>query len=175
LPPAAGFLIPLAAVAATLLLTLAARRTGVAEPGAASLETRRMVLIPILLAAAGLLLAWLTRAPGFDSAWAAPVGITLGFAVFRLAPPRTRPGVTPGDLLGPVERLVSWVLRRLRILCRRHLARGRDRTAAWLLGCWDGKAWSRRIQRLDLVLRAWPATSLFMLLVAMSAAFLLAR
>jgi hypothetical protein len=44
-----------------------------------------------------------------------------------------------------------------------------------VLGIWDGQAWSQRIQRLDLRLRAWPATSLMMLLVALGAALLLAH
>ncbi|NGX15131.1 proton-conducting transporter membrane subunit [Wenzhouxiangella sp. XN24] len=175
LPPAVALLLPFATVAATLLLTVAARRTAVAKRAAESLEAARVALIPLVLGVAGLLLAWLAEPPGFASAWAAPVGITLGLVAFRLMPVRTRPAVPPGDLLGPVERLVSYLLRRTRILCRRNLARRRDRTAAWLRSCWDGRAWSRRVQRLDLVLRAWPATSLMMLLVAMSAAFLLAK
>ncbi len=175
LPPAAALLLPFAAVAATLLLTLAARRTAVATPEAESPDWSRVAMIPLVLAAAGLLLAWLGDPPGFASTWAAPVGITFGLVAFRLLPGRTRPEVAPGDLLGPVQRLVSLMLRRTRILCRRDLARLRDRTSAWLRGCWDGQAWSRRIQRLDVVLRAWPATSLLMLLVAMSAAFLLAK
>lgn len=175
LPPAIGLLLPLVALVATVLLTLAARRTPVAGRNAAALEAGGITLILVVLAAAGLLLAWLARAPGFASAWVAPIGISLGLAAFRLAPQRTRPGVTPGDLLGPVERLATFLLRWLRVVCRRRLARHRDRAMVVLEGWWDGEAWSRRIQRLDLVLRAWPATSLLMLLVAISAAVLLAK
>jgi len=61
----------------------------------------------------------------------------------------------------------------MHIVCMRYLPRLRDRIESGLLGLWDGNAWSRRIQWLDLRLRVWPATSLMMLLVALGAALLM--
>lgn len=175
LPAWAGLLVPAVAVTASLLLTLAARRMEVVARGDASIETTRLAFVPILLGCAGLGLAWLASWPGFASAWTAPVGITLGLVVFRLLPAGTVWRIPPGDLLGPVERLVRVPLEALAVLFLRHLPRARDRMEAVLLGLWDGAAWSRRIQRLDLRLRAWPATSLLMLLVACGAALLLVK
>jgi hypothetical protein len=61
----------------------------------------------------------------------------------------------------------------IHVACMRYLPRVRDRLEARLLGLWNGEAWSRRTHWLDLKLRAWPATGLMMLLVALGAAFLL--
>jgi hypothetical protein len=175
LPAWAGILAPLTAVAATLLLTVAARRTTAVARDDASSESIHLVFTPIMLACMGLGFAWAASLPRFDSAWAAPLAITLGLAVFRLSPERSAPAIAPGDLLGPVERMAAFVFRRLRVLFLRGLPRMRDRVEASVLGLWDGEAWSQRIQRLDLRLRAWPATGVMMLLVALWAAFLLAR
>jgi len=172
LPVWAGALAPAAAVAASLLVTLAARRTPAAARHDTSIETTRLAFAPILLGCTGLGLAWLARWPGFASAWTAPVGITLGLVIFRLVPAGTVARIPPGDLLGPVERLVAAPLGWLGALCLRRLPRARDQAAATLLGLWDGAAWSRRIQRLDLRLRAWSATSLLLLAVAIAAALL---
>jgi hypothetical protein len=62
-----------------------------------------------------------------------------------------------------------------RKLAMQDLAWWRDAGQAFLLGLWDGPAWSRRMQALDIRLRSWPATSLMMLAVALATAFLLAR
>jgi hypothetical protein len=175
LPVWAGLLAPLAAVAATLLLTVTARRTTAVTRDDPSVEPTHLVFTPIVLACLGLGLAWAARLPRFDSAWAAPLAITLGLAIFRSLPERAAPSIPPGDLLGPVERMAAFVFRRLRVIFRRRLPRVRDRAEAGVLGLWDGAAWSQRIQRLDLRLRAWPATGVMMLLVALWAAFLLAR
>jgi hypothetical protein len=175
LPAWGRLLAPLAAVAATLLLTLTARRTTAVLRDDSSVESTHLVFTPILLAGVGLGLAWAARLPRFDSAWAAPLAITLGLVIFRLLPERAAPAIAPGDLLGPAERMAALVFRRLRVLFRRRLPRVRDRVETGVLGLWDGPAWSRRIQRLDLRLRAWPATGVMMLLVALWAVFLLAR
>ena len=95
--------------------------------------------------------------------------------IFRLVPAGTAPRIPAGDLLGPVERMVGALLGWLGTLFLQHLPRARNRAEAVLLSLWDGAAWSRRIQRLDLRLRAWPTTSLLMLLVACSAALLLVK
>jgi hypothetical protein len=175
LPAWAALCVPLAAVAATLLLTVTARRTRAVARDDDSVEATQLAFTPIVLAGIGLGLAWLARLPEFSYTWVAPVGITLGLVVFRALPERVRPGIPPGDLLAPAERLVGFLLRWLRVLAVRYLPRLRDRIAAEMLGLWDGDAWSRRVQRLDLRLRAWPATGVMLLLVALGAAVLLAR
>lgn len=175
LPMWAGLLAPAAALTATLLLTLAARRTAPVARDDASIETTRLAFMLILLAGIGLGLAWRARWPGFASAWSAPVGITLGLLIYRLLPAGTAPRIPPGDLLVPVERLVATPLGWLGALCLHHLPRARDRATAALLGQWDGAAWSRRIQQLDVRLRAWPVTSLMVLVVALAAALLLGK
>jgi|GEM_PF-4729012 len=174
-PAWAGFLAPLAAVAATLLLTVTARRTMPAARSDESVEATHLAYTPIILAASGLVLAWGARPPELAYTWVAPVGITLGLIVFRMVPRRAQPHIQPGDLLGPVERVVGFLCRWLRVLSLRYLPRVRDRLGAWALGLWDGDAWSRRVHRVDLRLRAWPATGVLMLLVALGAAFLLAQ
>jgi hypothetical protein len=175
LPAWAGFLAPLAAVAATLLLTVTARRTPPAARDDEAVEATHLAYTPIFLAAAGLVLAWVARLPEIAYTWVAPVGITLGLIVFRMLPRRAQPRIPPGDLLGPAERVIGFLFRWLRVLALRWLPRVRDRLGAWVLGLWDGDAWSRRIHHMDLRLRAWPATGVMMLLVALGAAVLLAR
>jgi hypothetical protein len=174
LPPGVALLTPWFAVAATLLLTLAVRRTPMAAAGGAGSAGNHLALVPPFIASIGLGFAWWVRLPDFDSTWVAPVAVTLGLLVHRALPLRARPHIAPGDLLGPVERGLGYLLRRLRDICECRLPRLRDRLVADVLGMWDGQAWSQRIQQLDLRLRAWPATSLMMLLVALGAALLLA-
>lgn len=164
-----------AAVAASLLLTLTARRTAAAAPDDASVETTRLAFAPVLLGGIGLGSAWLLHWPGVSAAWTAPVGITLGLVAFRLVAAQAPWRIPPGDLLGAVEGVAAAVRRLAVAVCRRGLPRARDRVAAWLLALWDGDAWSRRIERLDVCLRAWPATSLLMLLFAFAAAVLLVQ
>ncbi len=173
LPRWGAWLAPLFVIAATGLLTVAARRTP-PFPGADGVAPTRLALAPLLLASAGLGFAWWASPPVFDAVWMAPVGITLGLILFRFMPQREQPRIPPGDLLVPLERAIGSLLRLLGVICTRHLPRLRDRLADRLLRMWDGGAWSRRIQQLDLRLRAWPATSLMMLLVAVAAALLLA-
>ena len=175
LPPLAALLAPLAAVGAALLLTVAARRTPAVTVDDGSVEPTRLAFTPVTLAAVGLGFAWATSAPGFASLWTTPVGITLGLLAYRWLPTRSRPAVAPGDLLVPVERFVSWALRVTRVLTLRYLPRLRDRIESELLGLWDGQAWSRRLHQLDIRLRAWPATSIMMLVVALGAAWLMLR
>jgi hypothetical protein len=175
LPLLPAFFAPLVAVAATLVLTVAARRTPAVTVDDGSVEPTRLAYTPVTLAAVGLGFAWTTSSPGFASLWPAPVGITLGLLAYRCLPARTRPAVAPGDLLGPVERFVSLLLRVVRVLSLRYLPRLRDRVEAVLLGLWNGEAWSRRMHKLDIRLRSWPATSLMMLVVALGAAYLMAR
>jgi hypothetical protein len=174
-PPWNGALAPLAAVLASLLLTLAIRRTPPAPRNDVSIETTWLAFTPVILAAIGLMVAWRVQLPQLAAAWIAPVGVTLGLLLHRLLPARAGPAIPPGDLLGPVERFVAVPLRWLRVICLRYLPRLRDRLEISARRLWDGKAWSRRVHRLDLHLRAWPATSVMMLLFALGAAFLLAR
>jgi hypothetical protein len=173
LPMWIGLLAPLAAVAATLLLTVTVMRTAALARDDTSLEGTRLAFAPIFIACAGLGFAWSAKRPEFASIWVAPVGVTFGLVAFWIMPKSARPYIPPGDLLAPVERLIGQLLRMLRVLCMRDLPRLRDRIEAGLLGLWDGEAWSRRIQWLDFRLRAWPATGLMMLLVALGVAFLL--
>lgn len=175
LPALLLLLAPLAAVGATLLLTLAARRTPAVAPGDDAIEPTRLAFAPIAFGAIGLGLAWLARLPGFAALWAAPLGITLGLVLYRAVPLRSRPAVRPGDVAFAVERAAAWALRGMAAFCRGPLPALRDRCWETLLGWWDGKRWSRRMQRLDVQLRAWPVTSLLMLVVALGAAFLLVQ
>jgi hypothetical protein len=175
LPAWAGLPAGLAALAATTVLTLAARRIRPLDAGDAAAEPSRLVLLPVLLAAIGLGLAWWARVPGFASLWVAPVGITLGLFLARRPRAPGPVALSPGDLLGPVERAVAWTLRLLRVLCLRWLPRWRDRAEAAVLRLWDGEAWSRRMHALDLMLRGWVTTSVLMLVVALGAAYLLVQ
>ena len=171
LPPLVDLLPALAAVLASLLMTLAVRRA--ATPDAAGQEPTRLAFLPLLLGAAGLGLAWHAEFPGFAAAWPAPVGITLGLLLHRFLP--APPAVRPGDLALGAAAALRALAARLAALCTGQLAALRDAGAARLLGLWDGQAWSERMQRLDIRMRSWPATSVMMLLVALGAAWLLAR
>jgi hypothetical protein len=175
LPLGAALFAPLPALCAVFLLTLAARRTAGIAGDDAETEPTRLTFVLVLISTLGLGLAWTADPPRFASTWVAPVGITLGLLTFRFLPAHTRPRIPPGDLLGVVERAVAQALRWLAAFCSRRLPRIQQRGAAWLLGLWNGAAWSRRIKYLDLRLRAWPSTSLMMILVALGAAFLLAK
>jgi hypothetical protein len=174
LPAWGAITAPLAALAATLLLTLAGRRSVAMAVDHAPMAMTRLVFLPVLFACAGMGYAWAARPPEFASTWIAPVGVTLGLLVFRFMP-RQRAHIPPGDLLVPVERATIFLLRWLRMLCVRYLPRLRDATQASLWRLWDGQAWSQRMRRLDLSLRAWPATGVMMLAIALGAAVLLAR
>lgn len=173
LPAGLALLPGLAAVFATLMLTLAVRRVVVAT--AAPETSTGLVFTPAALACAGVGMAWWISLPGFAALWIAPVGITLGLLAHRLTRERLAPLIAAGDVFEPVEGLAGRLVHGLGALCQQQVARLRDRGQAVLLGLWDGPAWSRRMQRLDLRLRSWPATSLMMLAVALGAAYLLAR
>jgi len=173
LPSLAVLLPPLVAIAATSLLTLAVLRTPSLAESDDSAQTTELAVMVVVLAGAGLVLAWLQEPPGFASAWPAPVAISLGLLLFRFRPVRRR--VQPGDLLLPAERGLGLALRHARVFCRRKLARTRTHMELGMLALWDGEAWSARMQWLDLRLRAWPVTSVLMLLVAIATAFLMAR
>ncbi|MGD9387292.1 MAG: proton-conducting transporter membrane subunit [Gammaproteobacteria bacterium] len=172
LPPAVAVLPGAAALLATLVLTLAVRR--IAAEGISPDRPHGLVFTPALLAIAGLGAAWWLELPGFASAWPAPLGITLGLLAHRLLD-RSPVARAAGDLLDPVESLSGRLVTAAGRLCVDGLGGLRDRCQAALLGLWDGPAWSRRMQRLDIRLRSWPATSLMMLTVALVAAYLLAR
>lgn len=173
LPALAFPLPPLAAVAATSLLTLAARRTPPLPRDESSVQATDLAFMGVLLAGAGLGAAWLQAPPGFASAWPAPVGISLGLLLFRFVPLRRR--LEPGDLLLPAERGLGLALRHARVLCRRNLASARTRMERRMLALWDGEAWSARMHWLDLRLRTWPVTSVLVVLIAIAMAFLMAQ
>jgi len=173
LPAAAALLPSLAALMASVTLTVAVRRTAPWEASAG--EPTRLALVPLAMAAIGLGLVWLASPPGFAAVWTAPVGITLGLWWCRFAPARASGAVPPGDLMLRVQRATAAVARAGSDLCVGPLARARDAGLAFLLGLWDGAAWSRRVQALDIRLRSWPATSLMVLAVALATAFLLAQ
>ena len=175
LPLGVAALLPLTAIAATFLLTLTVRRTPAVARDEASIEEIRLAFAPLILAGIGLGFAWAARPPLFPSSWILPIGVTLALVIFRLGPARTQPAIPPGDLLVLVERTVGYVLRWLQVLCFRYLPRIVRRIETRVLSLWDGDAWSRRVHRLDIRLRTWPATSLMMILFALSAAFLLAK
>ena len=173
LPAGIGLLPSLAAVLASVVVTVAVRRTGAWEGAAA--EAIRLAFFPLALALIGLGFAWWSAPPGFAAVWTAPVGITLGLLWHRFAPEQARGAVAAGDLLLPLQRATASAARIGRSLSLERLARLRDAGQAFLLGLWDGAAWSRRMQALDIRLRSWPATSLMMLAVALATAFLLGR
>jgi hypothetical protein len=175
LPGPARWLTLPVALCASLLLTVTARRTLAPQKGAPPIEPVRVAYTPLLLACVGLLMAWDLHPPKFASAWVAPVGISLGLTAFRFLTARATPPIPPGDLLVAVERLVAVTGRWLHRMCTGRLPVIRDRLGQRVLRLWDGAAWSRRLREVDLRLRAWPATSLMMLLFALGAAFLLAR
>jgi hypothetical protein len=175
LPGRLGLLAPLAAVAATLLLTVAARRM---QPAAVDDDTPDIAWLafgPIALAFIGLAAAWAGRGPEFASAWIAPVAISIGLTCYQFMPARTEARIPPGDLLGPVERWIGFLIRATGVICRRRLPRVLARAERALLRLWDGERWSQRVHRLDLMLRDWSATGVMMLLFALGATLLLAR
>jgi hypothetical protein len=175
LPLGARLLAPLAALAATLLLTVTARRTSALAPGDGTVEPTQLAFAPVLLAWVGLALAWAAKPPGLSSTWVAPVAIAAGLIFVWALPRRAQPRVPPGDLLGPVERLLSYLSSWFRGAFSHRLPGARDRLQARTLALWDPDAWSRRIEGLDLRLRAWPATGVMMVLVALGAAILLTK
>ena len=172
LPPGLALLPGLVALFATLALTLAVRRVA-AEP-ATPAHSIALVFTPLALALAGLGVGWWWSPPGFASVWTTPIAITLGLLAHRWLD-RRRAAPVAGDVLDPIESLTSRLVRVVGAACNEQLARLRDRSQARLLGLWNGPAWSRRMHRLDLSLRAWPATSLMMLAVALGAAYFLGR
>lgn len=171
LPAGAGLLGLLVAVAATLLLTLAARRSKPLSSADHATEAGYLAFAPVIFSAVGTGAAWGASWPGLGAAAAAPVGITAGLVAYRLLPASAR--MEPGDLLLAVERASASALRGGRVLCVNGLGGARDRLEARLLAMWDGRRWSERVRWLDLRLRAWPATCLFMLTLALFAALLL--
>jgi hypothetical protein len=175
LPKWLGLLASLVALMATLLLTLAACRLRLAEPDPAPTETTELAWLPVLLACVGLTFAWSVRAPEFASVWPAPVGISLGLTLFRFMPARRKPRIAPGDLLGPAERALGFLIGRLGAACAGPLPRLVGGTKAAIVQAWNGERWSQRIHRLDLALRNWSATGLLLLLFAIGATFLLSR
>jgi hypothetical protein len=166
-------LVFVAAIAATVLFTVAGRRSVASAARREPIEVSHLAFLPVALAAIGLGFAWAGRPPGFGSLWIAPIGVTLGLILFRLLPGHGL--LPPGDLLVPVERTTARALRWLRLLCVRHLPRLRDVTQARVWRLWDGRAWSDRLRRIDVRLRAWPVTGLMMLALALGMAVLLAR
>jgi NADH:ubiquinone oxidoreductase subunit 2 (subunit N) len=175
LPQWMALLASLAAIMATLLMTLAACRIRVSLPVDAPPETTDLALLPVTLGFIGLAFAWSARPPEFASAWMAPVGISLALTVYRFLPVRPKPLIMPGDLLGPAERAIRYALRLAAVACTRQLPRLVARAQAGLLRLWNGERWSERIQRLDIGLRNWAATGLMMLLFGVGATFLLTR
>jgi hypothetical protein len=173
LPAGVALLPSLAALMASVTFTLAVRRTAPWEASAG--EPTRLALVPLATAALGLGLAWMASPPGFAAAWTAPVGITLGLLWCRFAPVGASGALPPGDLMLRVQRAGAAAARAGNDLCVGMLARARDAGLAFLLGLWDGGAWSRRVQALDIRLRSWPATSLMVLALALAMAFLLAQ
>jgi hypothetical protein len=105
----------------------------------------------------------------------APAGIGLGFVLYRLLAGDRSALLPPGDLLAPIERIVNWLLRLGRVVCMRRLPILRDRCEAILAGMWRGEFWSRQVESIDTRLRIWTATSILMLVVAVTAAFLLVQ
>jgi len=159
------------AVAATLLLTVAARRSRFLAPADRAAEAAYLAFAPVIFSLVGTGVAWTASWPGLSAAAAAPLGITAGLVAYRLLPASAR--MEPGDLLLAVERASAGALHGGRVLCVNGLGAARDRLEAGLLALWDGQRWSARVRWLDLRLRAWPATCLFMLTVALAAALLL--
>jgi len=174
LSSAGGFLASLVAVLATLLLTLAVRRTPEHRREGDSAEAAIHALALAALAAFGLGFAWATDGIAFASLWPAPVGISLGLVLFRMLPERETPRIPPGDILGPAAAAGSRAIGLLARFCTSHLPRYRDRAQRTLIGLWHGEHWADRIARLESRLGAWSATSLLMLLIAIAGSLLLA-
>lgn len=171
LSPGLGLLGLLVAVAASLLLTVAVRRSSPLPREESAVEAAYLAFAPLIFSGVGLAMAWSAVGPGFGAAAVAPVGITAGLAAYRLS--SAAPRMAPGDLLSAAERSSAWMLHGGRVLCTGYLATARDRLEAGLLAMWDGRRWSQRLHWLDLRLRSWSATCMFMLTVALLAALLL--
>lgn len=161
-------------VVATVLLTISAQRTTGAGQDAYTRHAGILALALIGLAIAGLIAAWSVTPPDRALAWLTPVGITLGLLLHRVSSGAARPRIAPGDLLGPVENAGHRLLRRLHDWGEPGLSHVRDDALQRLIAVWNGKAWARRTQKLELRLRAWPTTSVLVLLLALVMAFLLA-
>jgi NADH:ubiquinone oxidoreductase subunit 2 (subunit N) len=169
-----AFLASLIAVLATLLLTLAVRRTPEHRREDDSGEAAIHALALAALAAFGLGFAWATDGMAFASLWPAPIAISLGLVLFRVLPEREEPRIPPGDILVPAAAAGGRAVRLVAHLCTRSLPRYRDRAQRALIALWNGERWADRIARLESRLGAWSATSLLMLLVAIAGALLLA-
>lgn len=168
-----GVLVSVIAVLATMLLTLAVRRTTQQERQGQSGEAVLHVLALGVLAAVGLGFAWREVGVTFASLWPALVGIGLGMILFRVLPPRAEPRIPPGDILGRIERAAAWFMRALVRLCGDRLPRYRDQVQRTLVDLWRRRSWAEHIAKLESRLAAWSATSTLLLLVAIAAAILL--
>lgn len=173
LSAASGFLVSVIAVLASLLLTLAVRRTPERRREGDSAEAALHAFGLVVVAAVGLGYAWSSVGIGFASLWPAPVGISLGLMLFRFLPPREEPRIAPGDVLGPIERAGAWSSAALAPLWAERLPRYRDRAQQRLIGLWHGQAWAERITRLEPRLGVWSATAVLLLLVAITGTILL--
>ncbi len=161
------------AMLATLLLTLAIRRTGARPRGEESVEAAAMALALAAAAGTGLAVLWFAVNPGFASFWPVPVGITLALALNRWLAERPGLRLPPGDLLVPAERTIGLLVSATAAGCRQPLPDLRDRLQRSLLSAWRGEAWAARIARLEYLLRAWPTTGVLVLLLAIAVAVLL--
>ena len=173
LPAFAVWVVPVVATIATLLLTFGALRGMQARTEQAVEGALVGTWTLIAVAALGLGMAWLDQGVILAALWIAPLAIAIGYGLFARLAGGGQPWIAPGDLLGPVEQGLTFVLRLARIICMRYLPILRDRFEATLAGLWKGEFWSRQIEEVDTRLRIWTATSVLMLAVAIAAAFLL--
>ncbi len=175
LPGFAALLVPVVALSATLLLSFGVFRAMAAGDDEWSGVNPPAVWVLIVSAALGLGLAWRDQGLIVAALWVALAALALGYALAVLLPLRQQPMIRPGDLLGPVEKAAGAVLNRICIFCQRDLPAWRDRFENTLAGLLKEEFWSRRIEQIDTRLQLWTATSVLLLIVAASAAFLLVR
>lgn len=173
LPGWAGWLAPLVAISATALLILAGLRSSNDHLREEPESDLWPIAILGVLGCTGLGFAWTMQAPTLAAFLMAPAGLAAGLILYRLLPGKQAPLIAPGDWLGLIERFGSLVGDRVEIVCSQWLPRWRDQFQTNLAGLWRGEFWSNWIERIDLRLQIWSATSVLLLATALGAAYLL--
>jgi len=162
----------LAAVAATMLVTLAARR--IALFPAPCVGTHPVLLSHLLpgLAAVGLIVAWTAGADSLNAVWPAAAGVSLGLYLARSRWTPRAPVILEAYRNQVADTSLMIASRALEVFCE-GLPRIRDRLQRYLLSLWQGRTWASRIASLESLLAVWPVTALGVIFLAIAIGLLL--